>query len=569
MEQVARKIGRDVFTPAAMELFLQGFQRGLCMVDSIVNLNAAFPGATPVRFAMGKTSSAPESESFAKAVDSASSQSAVPAANATAGSRESAKGSSADSSKFPGRSQCSRKAGRTAGAVSSSGGMKRAEVAAPATAAAVMVTNVSAIAIQSRVAGASTQDPTESSEQENSATQDAAGCTSNAGVSVREDFDSSVQCVVPPVSGTAAAGSQPEMQALLRNSETEEKEPAVASPDLQVREQSSNSASEMQQQDRQIVEAAQKARLEETMGQLSADRPVPVQTGKIETEWVSGHEPSALGKLVTASLNEKAPADAASPNRTTDGTTSAGASVDEMSNGDRGGSADANGWGSSGGGSNDRHGIARAETFSLPEMRPNEPAAESASPAGAGISALTHATSGSVATLPENTTSSSTPQKAAAGDPENQVWDPNKAGNPALAAEAASRGEMRVALQTDQLGSVELHARIVGDQLGAAITVERKDAHTILATELPALQQSLSEKQLRVEELSLLHGSAYQDPKNMGHSSQQQTANQQPQAPHRGYVSLEAARGTAGLPMLTAASGQRIFDSSGRLSVHA
>src|SRR5207249_2221463 len=90
---------------------------------------------------------------------------------------------------------------------------------------------------------------------------------------------------------------------------------------------------------------------------------------------------------------------------------------------------------------------------------------------------------------------------------QKSVWNPDRAGGTAQAAEQIARGDLRVALQTEKLGNVELHARVAGDQLGAAIMVEKKDAHAILATELPALHQALSEKQFRVEQLSLLHGS--------------------------------------------------------------
>src|SRR5262249_29676532 len=79
--------------------------------------------------------------------------------------------------------------------------------------------------------------------------------------------------------------------------------------------------------------------------------------------------------------------------------------------------------------------------------------------------------------------------------------------SPAQLMQAANHSELRIAMDTDKLGAVELRAHLSGDEVGAAIAVERRDAHAVLAVELPALQQSLNEKQLRVEQVTLLHGS--------------------------------------------------------------
>jgi hypothetical protein len=79
--------------------------------------------------------------------------------------------------------------------------------------------------------------------------------------------------------------------------------------------------------------------------------------------------------------------------------------------------------------------------------------------------------------------------------------------NDAQLMQTATHSEMRIAMQTEKFGAVELHARVAGDEIGAAITVEKKDAHAALAMELPALQQALSDKQMRVDQIALLHGS--------------------------------------------------------------
>jgi flagellar hook-length control protein FliK len=78
--------------------------------------------------------------------------------------------------------------------------------------------------------------------------------------------------------------------------------------------------------------------------------------------------------------------------------------------------------------------------------------------------------------------------------------------------------EIRIEMQADSLGGVELRAHIAGDQIGASISVEHHDAQLALASDLPALHSALVEKNLRVETLSVsqgtfssLHGGAGQD----------------------------------------------------------
>jgi Flagellar hook-length control protein FliK len=71
--------------------------------------------------------------------------------------------------------------------------------------------------------------------------------------------------------------------------------------------------------------------------------------------------------------------------------------------------------------------------------------------------------------------------------------------------------EMRVDLTTDALGSIQLHAVMQDGRLGASINVENHDAHTLLTSELPALQQSLLDKNVQVEHISVLDSSVAGD----------------------------------------------------------
>jgi flagellar hook-length control protein FliK len=66
--------------------------------------------------------------------------------------------------------------------------------------------------------------------------------------------------------------------------------------------------------------------------------------------------------------------------------------------------------------------------------------------------------------------------------------------------------EIRIEMQADSLGGVELRAHIAGDQIGASIAVEHHDAQMALAMDLPALHSALAEKNLRLESLTVSQG---------------------------------------------------------------
>lgn len=128
--------------------------------------------------------------------------------------------------------------------------------------------------------------------------------------------------------------------------------------------------------------------------------------------------------------------------------------------------------------------------------------------------------------------------------------------------DSAAHSEMRVSMETDKLGVVELRARVAGDAVGAAIMVEKRDAHAALAIELPALQQALSDKQLRVDQVSLLHGSFSSSTGDSGAPAQQGQRGLH-SAPHGSWTSPGAGN------FFSSASPEQagIFDSQGRLSV--
>jgi len=90
--------------------------------------------------------------------------------------------------------------------------------------------------------------------------------------------------------------------------------------------------------------------------------------------------------------------------------------------------------------------------------------------------------------------------------------------------------EIRIEMQAESLGGVELRAHIAGDQIGASISVEHHDAQIALTTDLPALHNALAEKNLRLESLTVSQGSFSALSGGLGHdTSQKGFAN--PQSP--------------------------------------
>lgn len=85
----------------------------------------------------------------------------------------------------------------------------------------------------------------------------------------------------------------------------------------------------------------------------------------------------------------------------------------------------------------------------------------------------------------------------------------NAPGNPVNAASLLQtpqgRSEMRVAVQTENMGTLQLHAVLDGGRVGASISVVGHEAHTLLSNELPALQQVLTDQNLRIDHLTVIN----------------------------------------------------------------
>jgi flagellar hook-length control protein FliK len=91
--------------------------------------------------------------------------------------------------------------------------------------------------------------------------------------------------------------------------------------------------------------------------------------------------------------------------------------------------------------------------------------------------------------------------------------------------------EIRIEMQADSLGGVELRAHIAGDQIGASISVEHHDAQVALATDLPALHNALAEKNLRLESLTVSQGTFSSLSGGFGQDTNQRSYSQPPAKP--------------------------------------
>ena len=129
--------------------------------------------------------------------------------------------------------------------------------------------------------------------------------------------------------------------------------------------------------------------------------------------------------------------------------------------------------------------------------------------------------------------------------------------------------EMNIALHAETLGSVELRTRVVGDVVGASIGVERHEAHTLIASDLPALHQALHERQLRVGEVSVFQG-----PLTSGGAAGdgRQSRHQEGNSPRPSSSTWTAERDSSPASAASFNEGYdagAVFDSNGRLSVRA
>jgi hypothetical protein len=126
--------------------------------------------------------------------------------------------------------------------------------------------------------------------------------------------------------------------------------------------------------------------------------------------------------------------------------------------------------------------------------------------------------------------------------------------------------EMRISMDTELLGSIDLRTVVHQSTVTATIGVQRSDIQTLLANELPALQHALSERNLHVEQISVLDSTIGARAGLGGNSHQQQNA----PASHA-FVASTALDTIPNWTEESQFSGNDISDTrigAGRLSIH-
>lgn len=128
---------------------------------------------------------------------------------------------------------------------------------------------------------------------------------------------------------------------------------------------------------------------------------------------------------------------------------------------------------------------------------------------------------------------------------------------------------MHIAMNTDLLGAVNVHAVVRQSTVSATIEVQRADVQTLLSNDLPALQHALAERSLHVEQISVLGGSTgNHDQADSGRQSAQNHQNWR--GPNS--TSQSAGYGSGALNVLsvsaTASAAPAPIYSAGRFSVH-
>src|SRR5208282_4525650 len=109
--------------------------------------------------------------------------------------------------------------------------------------------------------------------------------------------------------------------------------------------------------------------------------------------------------------------------------------------------------------------------------------------------------------------------------------------------------EMNISMQAESLGAVELRARVSGDVVGAAIGVERHDAHVMISNSLSSLHDALQERQLRVGNVTV-----FQSPVHSGAAAGDGGAPQQRGTAPRQSASTGSTGAQSGLSPAEAAA---------------
>jgi hypothetical protein len=249
------------------------------------------------------------------------------------------------------------------------------------------------------------------------------------------------------------------------------------------------------------------------------------------------------------------------------GTAKAGSNIKGNSSADENGNGNSGSAGSVGDSKDSEAGAASNAVHGAMSAGQNDPSNLAAGTANAVAVPVAISGKDSANAMPVKAGDASNNAAPAAPDADDAAPSPNESHRVNMAQLAGDQGhsQVRIAMQADQLGQVELHATVHGQLVGAAITVEKKEAHAAMAAEMPSLQQALEDRQLRVGEVVLMQGALHSTAGDAGNAAAEQQRRGQAGTTYQQVENETMYEASAG----TIFEGNGIFDDSGRLSVRA
>ena len=201
-----------------------------------------------------------------------------------------------------------------------------------------------------------------------------------------------------------------------------------------------------------------------------------------------------------------------------------------------------------------------ASTIGASAIRADAIAAQS-SPANASVTAASAEKSSAGAEL------SGSLQTAApsASAPSNSDTLPGAQISQAHLFGGAGGAEMRISINTDTLGPIELQATSEKDRIGAVIAAAKPETQELLTNELPTLQQALSERNVQIQQLTISQGALAGGMSGRGGYSQSPDAWQRQAAANYWRSPSETASSTEDVPGAIVS----VAAAPGKLSVHA
>jgi len=154
---------------------------------------------------------------------------------------------------------------------------------------------------------------------------------------------------------------------------------------------------------------------------------------------------------------------------------------------------------------------------------------------------------------------------SSASAPSNGAAWPGAQVSQAHLFEGTGGAEMRISLNSDTLGPIELQATSEKDRIGAVIAAAKPETQELLTNELPTLQQALSERNLQVQQLTISQGALAGGMSGRGGYSQSPDAWQRQAAANYWRPPAEGAPSTEDLPGAIVS----VAAVPGKLSVHA